>query len=114
MAISLVISSAVAGGANGGTTAAVDTSGANLLVAYVITQGAVTVSDSKSNTWSALTNSVNGFLNGQFFYAKGATTGTGHTFTVSGSSSVSVIQVNAYSGADTVSPFDQQAVNNSG
>jgi hypothetical protein len=97
------------------TTAAVDTSGANTLFAVVAADEAdavPTLSDSKGNTWVALTarnNPGGGNISEQItYYAKNATVGAGHTFTAnSGGASVHTgISVSAFSGGDTTAPFD--------
>ena len=98
-------------GANGGTTAAIDTSGANLIVISVGFYSAgtgLTVSDSKGNTWIPLTLRPTSSGNQRFFYAKAASVGTGHTFTVSGTSIYPSIQVRAFAGAAT-NPFDAES-----
>jgi hypothetical protein len=97
-----------AGGPNGGTTGTMNSTGATLLVAWVVDEGAITVSDSKSNTWTALTAGTTGGISGQFFYVANPTVGSGHTCTLSGSSSFSTIVCAAYSNVVTTSPFDQE------
>ena len=115
MAIAYV--AGVSSGTNsGGTTSAgVDTTGADLLVmvvCYFSGAAAPTVSDSKGNTWTALTavQSTGGGANNktQIYYAKNPTVGSGHTFTASGASSFASLTAAAYSGCDTAAPFDQQ------
>jgi hypothetical protein len=92
MAIALVSSLTATPGGSGGTTAALDTSGANLLILsvswYTInTANPSTISDSKGNTWTALTrrNSPSGHFAHRLWYATNPTVGTGHTFTVTAS-----------------------------
>lgn len=117
MAISLVSSVEEdfdAGGwsATGGTTTAINTTGANLIVlalGWYVGSATATVSDSKGNTWIALTDVSGGFSKHQIYYAKNATVGTGHTFTISMSTSAwPGAFVYAISGADTTAPFDVQ------
>lgn len=103
---------AAVGGANGNTTAAVDTTGANLIVLVVTDFAAgpgVTLSDSKGNTWTGLTAQTNSSNNGRvrIYYCFAPTVGSGHTFTVSGTGTFSAVGGAFFSGAVT-SPFDQQ------
>jgi hypothetical protein len=93
-------------------TSAIDTTGANLLVISTANVGtaAETISDSKSNTWVALTQqSFASLQTCRIWYAINPTVGTGHTFQSNfvafGSGGMSVT---AWSGADTSSPFDVQ------
>ncbi len=111
MSISLIGSLIDGPGSGGGATPPMDTTGADLLVMIV---GGVsmtnTVSDSKSNTWNALTRYNWGTGECQMHYAYNATVGTNHTFTFSEASSFPGIAVLAYSGALTTSdPFDQES-----
>lgn len=112
MAIALVTSRQDAPGANGGSTTAIDTTGADLLVLVVHEYSGgshSTPSDSKSNTWTGLTVRDNGSLTRtRIYYAKNPTVGSGHTFTYSASGSFPLIQVLAFSGADLSAPFDQE------
>ncbi len=104
MAARLVVHiAASSANANGVTTASCDTTGALLLVAMVANAqatAAATVSDSKSNTWTALTpQSVSGQARGQLFYAANPIVGSGHTFTVDTvTSSEPAIAVMAFAG----------------
>jgi hypothetical protein len=111
-AISVVAN--VAAGSVGGadvTTGAIDTTGANLLIACVGDfNGAATPTDSKSNTWNPLTVRIN--VNSgdavKLFYAYGSiNVGSGHTFTGVSTLAPS-IAVLAVSGALSTDPFDQQ------
>lgn len=94
------------------TSGSIDTSGANTLFAFVSDYGAVaksTFSDSKSNTWTELTEqNVGAFTRGRWLYAKNATVGTGHTFTAAtgGTGKYPSFRAYAYSGGDTTAPFD--------
>lgn len=111
MAISLV-AHAVAqstGASTGATTGAVDTSGANFLAIVVAHYDNITptVSDSKGNTWTARTSSVNvGNASVRLFYATNPTVGSGHTFTVSDTNGYASVNGLAFSGMDTSSPYD--------
>jgi hypothetical protein len=110
VAYALVAHSTIAG-TNGGTSGAIDTSGANLLIfglAYV-NAGSVAASDSKSNTWADLTDPGPSSPQGRISYAKNATTGASHTGTGTGSGVFLGACFAAFSGADTASPFDQQS-----
>jgi hypothetical protein len=109
MAIALV-AQAGAGSTNGNnvTTVAVDTTGANLIVASVTdyTTPAV-LSDSNGNTWTALARS--GSASSPFtrlYYCDSPIVGAGHTFTASASGSVPTINVVAFSGALGASSYD--------
>lgn len=114
MAISLVVSS-IDGSANGDgfTTDAIDTTGADLLVVAVADLDFFftgTLSDSKSNTWTALTrvevsSSEVGVV---LYYAKNPTVGGSHTFTFSQTFNKPSIAIAAFSGADLTDPFDQE------
>lgn len=91
------------------TTSAIDTTGADLIVLAIGSNAsALTVSDSKGNTWTALTNhNAAGppSIGSRLYYCVNPTVGSGHTFTVS--HSYGAISATAYSGVGT-SPFDQQ------
>lgn len=95
------------------TTSAIDTTGANLLIAYVNEytgySHSFAVSDSKSNTWTPLTAKDDASSNySQLFYCAGPTVGSGHTFSIgNGGAGNPIIAVQAWSGAN-VSPFDVQ------
>lgn len=98
-------------GQNGGTTTAIDTTGANLIVVSVsgVSSTAVTVSDSKGNTYTSLTRRENSspVVFNQLWYVYNPTVGSGHTFTVGGANTYSAIAVMAFSGA-IASPADQE------
>lgn len=108
MAIALVASTVKGTAINGGTTDAIDTTGANLIVLAInqYSNVSVTASDSKGNTWTALTarKSAGGFGT-TLYYCASPSVGTGHTFTVSGTGAYPNIGVIAVSGA-AASPFD--------
>jgi len=104
MAITYVAGTTATPGASGGTTAAIDTTGATLLVVSVSYYGvgtAPTVTDSKGNTWTALTMHGGTIPRHQLFYALTPTVGTGHTFTASGSGFYPAIIAQAYAGVGT-------------
>ena len=111
MTIALVTHTQLAGPSGGGTTSAINTTGASLLVLTVSEYAAGPLSlptDSKGNTWTGLTTRTAGSTYGRIFYAVNPTVGTGHTFTLSGANSFCVVDVLAFSGVDTSSPFDVQ------
>lgn len=117
MAIALISSGHTAtNGANNITTSAIDTTGATLLVLYLCEQDSATdatVSDSKSNTWTALTSQSDPALSnllGRMFYATNVSgkVGSGHTFTITSSSGGPAVCVAAFSGTHTTAPLDQQ------
>lgn len=108
MAIALVAHTARALPTSGATVA-IDTMGANLLV-MVQTQwtgvGIANVSDSKGNTWTALTarTSQNNYL--RMHWCKPTSVGAGHTFSLTGPGTFyGALAVAAFSGA-TAAPFD--------
>lgn len=95
-------------GSSGGTTSSMDTTGASLLVASIAYtgNGSGNISDSKGNTWTALTKYVptSNDRSEILFYAANPTVGTGHTFTTT--NTVSTLIVSAFNGVKTSSPFD--------
>lgn len=109
-AISFIVETSKAGGANGVTSDAIDTTGADFLVAVAcdFTSGSGgTFSDSKSNTWNTLTASSVGFTRTQIAWCVPSSVGTGHTFGFNGTRTYPAIAVMAFSGVDAT-PFDQQ------
>ena len=83
------------------TSSSVDTTGANLLVLLALAQPVtgVTVSDSKSNTWTPLTAQQNGSATGsKLYYCFAPTVGASHTFTVSATGTFPAVLVQAWSG----------------
>ncbi len=117
MAIALVTHTGQASSGGGAvTTSAMNTTGANFLVAAVGgfngTNPIGSVTDSKGNTWNALTAHVNSGTNtvpSQIFYTINPTVGSGHTVTVGAANTFPSICVAAFSGVDTTSPFDTVA-----
>ncbi len=95
------------------TTSAIDTTGANLLVAVLVSYNGSSgnlQSDSKSNTWTALTAQTQaGSSQVQMYYCSPAgKVGSGHTFTFNGSSSFyASAYVAAFTGS-AAAPFDVQ------
>lgn len=103
---------AVAGSSNNNSvaTSGVDTTGADLLVVIIHDYGASalgTLTDSKSNTWHALTSYQSGTVaRCTIFWSKPTSVGSGHTFSFAGAaSSFPSITMSAWSGAGS-SPFD--------
>lgn len=111
MAIALVTSTAQ-GSTNGNsfTTSSIDTTGATLMVVAVVTYVGVsagTLSDSKGNTWTALTTyATSGNQRVKWFYAQNPTVGTGHTFTAGPNGGLPSVGVLAFSGTATAGVFD--------
>ena len=95
------------------TTSSIDTTNATLLVAglsydSVGGPGSPAVSDSKSNTWVALTSSGGPGQRSQLYYVKNPVVGTGHTFTGGGTASFPAIFVVAIRDTDVLANVDQQ------
>lgn len=108
MSISRIAKTSAAGNSGGATTPAVNTTGANLLILATsqYDSGAI-VSDSKNNTWVALTaKGFVAFARAQFWYCKNPVVGAGHTFSALGAASYCSLAVSAYSGARILEPFD--------
>jgi hypothetical protein len=102
-------------GLNTETSAAIDTTGADLLVVvtgqYPVFAATVTITDSKSNTWHQLTAQVQGNVRTLIHYAWNPIVGTGHTFTFTspGGNIYCNAVAAAFSGSRTVSdPLDSQ------
>lgn len=99
-AISFVDEVHIAGGANGGTTPAMDTSSADFLVATIgdYPGGAFTsLTDSEGNTWTALTARSDGSdVRTRIFYCVNPITSTAHTFTVAGTGDYPTLSVAAF------------------
>lgn len=100
MAASLLAHVAVAG-VNGGTSAAIDTRTASILIAVVAsaTSGSATLSGSLSNTWTLLT-AQSGTPTCQMAYVLRPIVGASHTFTLAGAASLSAVSVGAFGGTD--------------
>ena len=98
------------------TTGAIDTTGAKLMVIGVTrwaAGGVPAISDSKGNTWTALTGVVaGGDVGAQLYYCINGTVGTGHTFTGSASNSYPAIAVVCFSSTG-IPTFDQEGTNSS-
>ena len=87
-------------GSGAGPTGGVDTSAANLLVAYIASSpGApITLSDNYGNTWVALTPAANGDVQARIYACLAPSVGVGHTFQVAGAGTYPVFSVMAFSG----------------
>lgn len=113
MAITLIAHTtiAVANGGLGGTSAAIDTTGASLLVftAACLYNNPPFKADNKSNTWITAVGKNGTFNNtcSYMFFAWNPIVGTGHTFT-SSALTYPASQILAFSGIDATSnPLDQ-------
>ncbi len=109
--IALVSSRTQSLGLTGGTTTAIDTTGANLIVvslSYYHTgnTGDITITDSKGNTWTLLTKYANATTANRLYYCKNANVGSGHTFTTPLLSAYYGISIMAFSMANITTPFD--------
>lgn len=99
-------------GVNGGTTTAIDTTGADFFIvavsSYTVgTGGSETVTDSVGNTYTALTAKSNAsYETIRLFYSYGSPHAS-HTFTYSDTSCYAHVAVIAFSGSHAT-PFDQQ------
>lgn len=103
------ITSTSAGSTNAAnvTTPAIDTTGADFIGICATSATSPTITDSKSNTWTALNSYTNAGGNIiTAYYAAAPTVGSGHTFT--NTSVVPSMSVFAFSGVKQSSPFDQQ------
>lgn len=99
----------------GFTTSAIDTTGADLIVATIADYTGVAASvltDSKGNTYivGEVQSGGGGLGRSQIIYSINPTVGTGHTFTVTnGAVAFPTLCVTAFSGAKLTSPLDQHA-----
>lgn len=109
MAIALVasaflINKTVGGGGTGGTTGAVDSTGATLLTAtFGGFPSPAAGTDSMGNTWTTAVTATTFWLS-YIQYCNNPTVGSGHTF--NGSGTYTDFQFAAWSGTDTTSPLD--------
>lgn len=96
------------------TSGSVDTSNCTLLFACVASAATTlgTFFDSKSNTWTALTQQQGGGVTGvivRSFYAANPTVGTGHTFSVASiAGTFPSLAVVGFTGVAALSPLDAQ------
>jgi hypothetical protein len=112
-----VVETAQALGTNGGTTASINTTGANFLAACVTNLETVptTLSDSASNTWTLVrTDNPGSQVENSLYYVYNPSTSATHTFTLAGTGSKSGVSVLGFSGMAS-NPLDQQnGANSSG
>ncbi len=112
MAIALVANTGAGStDASNVTTSSINTTGANLIVVGVAgyTLFSATVTDSKSNTWTALTARSGGVTRSRLWYCSNPTVGSGHTFTVSSGGATPALCVAAFSGAKATSPYEAES-----
>lgn len=108
------IAGLVAGlGENGGTSAALNTTGADAIVLAVAYDSSVNptasaISDAKSNTYTSLTQREQGGPAVQLYYCLAPVVGSGHTFTVTLNASYAAIGVLALAGVKASSAFDAE------
>lgn len=97
-----LVASEVGGGTNSSvTTAAIDTTGATLIVVSLsrdVNTNATNFSDSKGNTWRLLNYYDQGAVRNMMYYCVPTSVGSGHTFSNSGSFNYSTLAVAAFSG----------------
>jgi hypothetical protein len=95
---------AVASGANGFTTAGVDTTGANLLIVALAsyTAGATVTDTTYGNTFTPLTQYGGSGYWSRIWYCLNPTVGAGHTVTVAGASTFDAGCLIAYSGVSAL------------
>src|SRR5690348_1268736 len=81
------------------TTTGFDTTGAALLIAVVGQEDTTTcaVSDSKSNSWTKITEQIETPAKGSLWYSVPSTVGATHTFTATQAASSPAICVEAWS-----------------
>jgi hypothetical protein len=112
--IALVGSTFKVGNSSTGTTSdAVDTTGANLLIATATWYGTTpsSITDSKGNTWTKLTTSVSTTdQNSAIWYCVPTSVGSGHTITIT--NVYTSIGFMAFSGA-SATPFDSEDTSSS-
>ena len=110
MAVALVSSVSGALGTNGGTTSAINTTGANLIVfSSASTNVTPIVSDSKGNTYTALTSRFLSSVYQRIIYVYNPIVGSGHSFTITGTSLNSAVSVYAFSGISGYSGVENGA-----
>lgn len=115
MAIALVAADKVQTDGTGGTTTAINSTGATVLVASISLYGPSrglfsNISDSKSNTWTQRSTTTSGGTEAWIFVAENPTVGSGHTLTValtSGQMYYTAVLA-AFSGTTTTSTYDKQ------
>lgn len=112
----LVAHTTVGGNAQPGgvTTPAINTTGANLIIALIayLDLPSPPVSDSNGNTWTLITSSTTLGATTAVYYCLNPVVGAGHTFHTGGLNTFTGISIMAFSGAKSVSALD--AHNSSG
>jgi len=112
--IAYVTGQATALGANGGTTAALDTTGCKLLVVsagfWAGGAGPETFSDSAGNSWTEIHDQSFSNTGLQWYYCLAPTTSAAHTFTYTSANSYTILHVLGYS-ATIGFTYDQKATN---
>jgi hypothetical protein len=111
-AIALVAHAINSTAAVGVTTSGITTTGSNLLIAGCLQEGGQSlgsgaITDSKSNSWTALTQRQIGNLVKRLYYSVPTSVGASHTFTCTQGGSAVTIVVATFSAAGT-SPFDKE------
>lgn len=118
MAYSLISHIGSSLGLSGGTSGSINTTGADFLLAAVVTENnkPITFSDSKSNAWRSVAVRTNDGQYAQFFYCfESPIVGTGHTITVSTASGANAAVFTAWSGRSaTVDPLNYSTANSVG
>lgn len=95
---------------NGITTSNIDTTGADLLIAVVVslTGQTPTLSDNKSGVWTPRTAQSSVSAKVQIYDCIPTSVGSGHNFTAAGSAVYPTLCILSLSGARQVTPFDAQ------
>ncbi len=112
---SFIVSTTQALGTNGGTTAGINTTGSNFLVACVGHSHGISYnfSDSNRNTWTKVRADVSsGNIDTDLYYVYNPTVGPGHTFSAAATGLRDSVAVYGFSGI-APDPLDQQNGNNS-
>ena len=107
MTWALVASTSATPGAGGGATAAINTTGANLIVVEVSEYGGGTFSDSNSNVWTTIGPYAGGSSSLFLYVCVVPTVGVGHTFSYVGGDPYPSINVLAFSGSIGSGTYDQ-------
>ncbi|HEY2678641.1 MAG TPA: hypothetical protein VGI65_16840 [Steroidobacteraceae bacterium] len=93
-----------------GTTAPIDTTGANLLIAVVPAYAVTgTLTDSNNNAWTAIVSEGTGALALVMYYCTAPVVGPGHTFTSTAEQAPLIVQ--AFAGVAPGDSFDQASAN---
>jgi hypothetical protein len=96
------------------TTAAIDSTGAKLIVISVGSIAAVTVTDSKGNTLTPLTShTVGGYITRIYYCISPGSVGSGHTWSAQGTGAYPTLMVSVWSYAGSTPTFDNENGNTS-